>query len=83
MFVSRLCREILNSCIRNTESAEEGMRKGGATDVSGRGLGKGVWGMIEDSVLAKSLKEKDGRSVCVEEICLVSMLTSMCTSLLM
>ena len=32
-------------------------------NVTGRGLGKGVWGMIEESVLARSLREKDGREV--------------------
>ncbi|KAG6885191.1 hypothetical protein C0993_004975 [Termitomyces sp. T159_Od127] len=51
-------KEILNSCVRNTEEAE---RNSPAT-ASGRGLGKGVWGMIEESELAKSIRlgeEKD------------------------
>ncbi|KAG6828374.1 hypothetical protein H0H92_008216 [Tricholoma furcatifolium] len=45
-------REILNTCIRNTEEAERNTQVGG----SGRGLGKGVWNMIEESELAKSIK---------------------------
>lgn len=63
--MSRLCREILNSCIRNTELAEEGLQRSpsGETYESGRGLGKGVWNMIEESVLAKSFKAKDDREV--------------------
>lgn len=40
-----MCRDILNSCVRNTEAAQ-----------AGSGLGKGVWGMIEDSELAKTIK---------------------------
>jgi hypothetical protein len=69
----RLCREILNSCIRNTEAAEDTIRKNNDpqdSGVNGRGLGKGVWGMIEESVLARSLREKDGREVWF--ICLAS-----------
>ncbi|PPQ80139.1 hypothetical protein CVT25_001438 [Psilocybe cyanescens] len=50
-------REILNSCVRNTEEAER-LSKAveGSTKASGRGLGKGVWGMIEESELAKSIR---------------------------
>ncbi|KAG6917154.1 hypothetical protein DXG01_003667 [Tephrocybe rancida] len=49
---ARMCRDILNSCVRNTEEAERNTQAG----VSGRGLGKGVWGMIEESELAKSIR---------------------------
>ncbi|KAG6848495.1 hypothetical protein H0H93_016526 [Arthromyces matolae] len=45
-------REILNSCVRNTEEAERASQAA----VSGRGAGKGVWGMIEESELAKSIR---------------------------
>ncbi|KAJ6452773.1 hypothetical protein C8R45DRAFT_1083260 [Mycena sanguinolenta] len=87
---ARLCRDILNACVRNTEEAER--RAGGASagpltpvigggsgtgtplvstmmtgpgmmngngvppSESGRGLGKGVWGMIEESELAKRIR---------------------------
>ncbi|KDR79326.1 hypothetical protein GALMADRAFT_243316 [Galerina marginata CBS 339.88] len=54
---ARMCREILNSCVRNTEEAERASKHGdGASVGSGRGLGKGVWGMIEESELAKSIR---------------------------
>ena len=60
-----MCRDILNSCVRNTEEAERSSQqalanghgsenKGGSG--SGRGLGKGVWGMIEESELAKTIR---------------------------
>ncbi|EAU86549.2 hypothetical protein CC1G_07745 [Coprinopsis cinerea okayama7 len=42
------CRDILNTCIRNTEEAEK-------TNGQAR-PGKGVWNMIEDSELAKSIR---------------------------
>ncbi|PPR00680.1 hypothetical protein CVT24_000968 [Panaeolus cyanescens] len=50
---ARMCRDILNSCVRNTQEAE---RLTSEKAVSGRGLGKGVWNMIEESELAKSIK---------------------------
>ncbi|KAF8879272.1 hypothetical protein BD779DRAFT_1552376 [Infundibulicybe gibba] len=54
---ARMCRDILNSCVRNTEEAERNAHSpGGANGASGRGLGKGVWGMIEESELAKSIR---------------------------
>ncbi|KAF7303918.1 hypothetical protein MIND_00622300 [Mycena indigotica] len=76
---ARLCRDILNACVRNTEEAERNAHRGmfggsgsqtpidgvnghahgvnGSTHTSsGRGLGKGVWGLIEDSELAKSIR---------------------------
>jgi hypothetical protein len=66
----RMCRDILNSCVRNTEEAErasqmhigdvDGDGRGNGvsagTGGSGRGLGKGVWNMIEESELAKSIR---------------------------
>lgn len=65
----RMCRDILNSCVRNTEEAERNSQlnngtvgRSGGTDAgagtvgSGRGLGKGVWNMIEESELAKSIR---------------------------
>ncbi|KAJ7035986.1 hypothetical protein C8F04DRAFT_1340388, partial [Mycena alexandri] len=56
---ARMCRDILNACVRNTEAAERvaGARereKAGGGD--GRGQGRGVWGMIEESELAKSIR---------------------------
>ncbi|KAG6896973.1 hypothetical protein C0992_004975 [Termitomyces sp. T32_za158] len=55
---AKMCREILSSCVRNTEEAE----RNSPAIAGGRGLGKGVWGMIEESELAKSIRlgeEKD------------------------
>ncbi|KAG5644426.1 hypothetical protein DXG03_008521 [Asterophora parasitica] len=49
---ARMCRDILSSCVRNTEEAERLSQDG----ASGRGVGKGVWGMIEESELAKSIR---------------------------
>ncbi|TFK36219.1 hypothetical protein BDQ12DRAFT_687045 [Crucibulum laeve] len=78
---ARMCREILNSCVRNTEEAERTSKTGdGASTSSGRGLGKGVWGMIEDSELAKSIRldeeKKIESDVVVRAHACVSQLTS-------
>ncbi|KIM43835.1 hypothetical protein M413DRAFT_18150 [Hebeloma cylindrosporum] len=63
---ARMCREILNSCVRNTEEAErasKGEVGGGApTTLGGRGLRKGIWGMIEESELAKSIRLKEEKT---------------------
>lgn len=81
---ARICRDILNTCVRNTEDAERAARGGAAgvggagqrnghaedghqgTPTSGKGLGKGVWGLIEESELAKSIRMGDGLHVKVE-----------------
>jgi hypothetical protein len=57
-FILRMCRDILNSCVRNTEEAEKSSN-GPNHGASGRGLGKGVWGMIEDSELAKTIRKDE------------------------
>ncbi|PIL27549.1 hypothetical protein GSI_10700 [Ganoderma sinense ZZ0214-1] len=57
--MARMCRDILESCVRNTEEADRASH-GGA---SGRGEAKGVWGMIEQSELAKSIREDDKKKV--------------------
>lgn len=51
-----MCRDILNSCVRNTEEAERVSQTPNGPNGSGRGLGKGVWGMIEESELAKTIR---------------------------
>lgn len=64
---ARMCRDILNSCVRNTEEAERNSHANSANGSasiasagtgagSRRGLGKGVWNMIEESELAKSIR---------------------------
>ncbi|KAF8129472.1 hypothetical protein EV363DRAFT_1219973 [Boletus edulis] len=72
---ARICREILNTCVRNTEDAEKATRGGAGhasgsgqyeeghqeTPGSGKGLGKGVWGLIEESELARSIRMGEGR----------------------
>lgn len=57
-----MCRDILNTCVRNTEEAER-LSKEGSAKPSGRGHAKGVWGMIEDSELAKSIRQGEERKV--------------------
>lgn len=52
-----MCRNILDTCVRNTEEAEK--------FTLGRGGGKGVWGMIEDSELAKTFRQGDDLKVCM------------------
>ena len=63
--VHRMCREILNTCIRNTEEAEKAahVSDGSRTPTSNRGLGKGVWNMLQDSELAKSIRQGGGLKV--------------------
>lgn len=77
-----MCREILNTCVRNTEEAERSAQQsttsattsttasvaGTPTSAtgpmtSGRGQGKGVWNMIEESELARSIKKDDQKKV--------------------
>jgi protein phosphatase 1 regulatory subunit 37 len=60
-----MCRDILNSCVRNTEEAEKHSRslESASGSGSGRGVGKGVWGMIEESELAKTIREGEGKKV--------------------
>ena len=67
----RMCRDILESCVRNTEEAEKATQAG----ASGRGEAKGVWGMIEQSELAKSIREDDKKKV-EEQIDTHSLLSS-------
>jgi protein phosphatase 1 regulatory subunit 37 len=52
LIVRSMCRDILNTCVRNTEDAEKAGMSGDAT------LGKkaAVWGMIEESELAKTIR---------------------------
>ncbi|KAI0693949.1 RNI-like protein [Cerioporus squamosus] len=57
--MARMCRDILESCVRNTEEADKAAHGGS----SGRGEAKGVWGMIEQSELAKSIREDDKKKV--------------------
>ncbi|KAI9063604.1 RNI-like protein [Trametes sanguinea] len=61
--MARMCRDILETCIRNTEEAEKATMGNAANGPSGRGEGKGVWGMIEQSELAKSIREDDKKKV--------------------
>lgn len=64
-----MCRDILNSCVRNTEEAERTTQApNGPSGESGRGLGKGVWGMIEESELAKSIRLGEEKEVCILQV---------------
>ncbi|KAI0087207.1 hypothetical protein BDY19DRAFT_986247 [Irpex rosettiformis] len=61
--LASMCREILNTCVRNTEEAERASQAAKSDTISGRGQGKGVWVMIEESELAKTLREDDKKKV--------------------
>ncbi|ESK86946.1 leucine-rich repeat-containing protein 68-like [Moniliophthora roreri MCA 2997] len=50
---TRLCREILNTCIRNTEEAEKIAQQ---EQAQGSRSKAALWGMIEESELAKSVR---------------------------
>lgn len=63
MPLHRMCREILNTCVRNTEEAERATQVAKADTASGRGQGKGVWVMIEESELAKTFRADDKKKV--------------------
>ncbi|KDQ23487.1 hypothetical protein PLEOSDRAFT_1098225 [Pleurotus ostreatus PC15] len=57
---ARMCRDILNSCIRNTEEAEKSTQSGLTNGSLGKSTGKGVWSMIEESELARSIRLGEG-----------------------
>lgn len=59
----RMCRDILNSCIRNTEEAEKSTQSGLTNGSLGKSTGKGVWSMIEESELARSIRLGEGSKV--------------------
>lgn len=73
----RMCREILNTCIRNTEEAEKAahVSDGLRSPASNRGLGKGVWNMIQESELAKSIRQGGGLKVDECSSDMISLLT--------
>ncbi|CAA7270344.1 unnamed protein product [Cyclocybe aegerita] len=55
---ARMCREILSSCVRNTEEAERASKA-----AEGAVRGKSLWGMIEDSELAKSIRLDEEKKI--------------------
>ena len=50
-----MCRDILNTCVRNTEDAEKAATGGNCGDTTS-GKKTAVWGMIEESELAKTIR---------------------------
>lgn len=50
-----MCRDILNTCVRNTEDAEKAATNGSRGDAT-PGKKAAVWGMIEESELAKTIR---------------------------
>ncbi|TFY52667.1 hypothetical protein EVJ58_g9883, partial [Rhodofomes roseus] len=61
--MARMCRDILNTCVRNTEEAERAANPSSPDGASGRGQGRGVWNMIEESELAKTFRQDDEKKV--------------------
>jgi protein phosphatase 1 regulatory subunit 37 len=61
-----MCRDILNTCVRNTEEAERNAPPSSANSISGRGQSKGIWGMIEESKLAKTFRKDEAKVKKVE-----------------
>ncbi|KAG8824252.1 hypothetical protein FRC17_009140 [Serendipita sp. 399] len=57
--MARLCREILNWCVRNTERADARARSEGVPPPRG----KGIWAMIEDSALARDVRKGEGKRI--------------------
>lgn len=58
-----MCRLILNTCVRNTEEAEKASQPAQNEIPSGRGQGKGLWVMIEESELAKTFRHDEHKKV--------------------
>lgn len=57
--VHRMCRDILSSCVRNTEEAEKSSGSIDGSMVSGINPSSrraAVWGMIDESELAKTIR---------------------------
>ena len=50
-----MCQDILNTCVRNTEDAEKAVATGSRSDAT-PGKKAAVWGMIEESELAKTIR---------------------------
>ncbi|KAI0343834.1 RNI-like protein [Trametopsis cervina] len=61
--LARMCQDILATCVRNTEEAERATQTPKSEAPSGRGQGKGVWLMIEESELAKTFRADDKKKV--------------------
>ncbi|KAJ3539631.1 hypothetical protein NM688_g6337 [Phlebia brevispora] len=61
--MARMCRDILNTCVRNTEEAEKASHPTHIEAPSGRGQGKGLWVMIEESELAKTFRQDEQKKV--------------------
>ncbi|KAK0199598.1 hypothetical protein DFS33DRAFT_1267449 [Desarmillaria ectypa] len=57
------CREILGWCVRNTEEAEAKRGEENGSAEGGNGRNKGLWGMIEDSELARGIREGEERKI--------------------
>lgn len=58
-----MCREILNTCVRNTEEAERASHAPDSPVSNGRGQGRGLWVMIEESELAKTFRQDEQKKV--------------------
>ncbi len=55
---ARCCRGILGSCVRNTEEAQKRAEEADGVD-GGDSAGKKVWGILDDSELAKRIRMEE------------------------
>ncbi|KAF5354240.1 hypothetical protein D9756_006991 [Leucocoprinus leucothites] len=86
---AKMCREILNTCVRNTEEAERSSKTSAPSSTTSenppsvnintptsedaptittaaqimRGKKRGVWGLIEDSALARSIRKDEEKKM--------------------
>ena len=59
-----MCREILNTCVRNTEEADKASQASSdAASVTSTSKSRALWVMIEESELAKTFRQDEQKKV--------------------
>ena len=59
-----MCREILNTCVRNTEEADKASQgNSDAASITSGGKSRALWIMIEESELAKTFRQDEQKKV--------------------
>ncbi|GJE92479.1 RNI-like protein [Phanerochaete sordida] len=62
--MARMCREILNTCVRNTEEADKASQANSDTaSMLSTGKSRALWLMIEESELAKTFRQDEQKKV--------------------